>query len=251
VVNRRIVLLVVFLLVVVAIGLGARHLPSIAWLVDHEQQLRDYVATHPITGWCVGLFVYFGLSMIPGTGGKSVICGWLYGFWGAVLMVDLGLTGAALLSFLLGRFVITGLVGNLPAKWFRRVSRGLGQAEASCLLLLRFAHAPFTLVNYGASIAGVKLTTFWWTTHVGILPGTMVFTYAGTQIPTLHSISEEGLWTLLSPSLLGALVLIAAFPFAVQLALRRFHLRYALNETRLELPSETVADQSPSREPDE
>ncbi len=219
--RRRIIFLGIFLLLLTAAGVAARHVPNWAWIVEHEQWLRAQVTAHPWTSWLIGVGVYAGLSLVPGTSGKSIVCGWLFGFGAAVLMVELGLTAAAVIAFLIGRYLLHELVEHRWRLRLQIISRRFERDGAFYLLLLRFAHAPFTLVNYGAGATQIPLRTFWWTTHVGILPGAMAFTYAGTRLPTLRSVSEQGMWALVDLPLALALAATFLFPFAIRPLLRK------------------------------
>lgn len=48
--------------------------------------------------------------------------------------------------------------------------------------------------------------TFWWTTQLGLLPATMIFVYAGTQIPSLATIADRGVLVMLDAKLIIALI---------------------------------------------
>ncbi|MCA9126055.1 MAG: VTT domain-containing protein [Planctomycetales bacterium] len=193
-----------------------------SWLVQHEQLLRERMAHHPVATWCIGLGVYFVVSLVPGTSGKSIICGWLFGFWGALAMVELGLTGAAVISFVIGRSV----AGQLsPHRWrsrFAILKNRFKQHGSFYLLLLRLAHAPFTLLNYGAGAIGVPLTAFCWTTALGLLPGTIVFTYAGTRIPSLQILAGKSAWSLIDFPLMMALAATILIPVLLRYLARRW-----------------------------
>ena len=52
---RRFALVLLFLLLVTAIGITARYTPNWAWVVDHEQSLRESVLAKPLLSWCVGV----------------------------------------------------------------------------------------------------------------------------------------------------------------------------------------------------
>ena len=217
---RRIIFFISFVAIVAALGIGVRYLPSWEWFVMHEDAIRERVAANPIAGWLVGVLVYTVASLIPGTGGKSVLCGWLFGFWGALFMVEIGLTAAALLSFLYARYAVRTLLRKRWQARLRLLSRRFEREGAFYLLLLRLAHAPFTAVNYAAGATRVPCTTFWWTTHLGILPGTALFTYAGARVPTLKVISENGLHAFLDVRLILALIAVLCMPLLMRPALR-------------------------------
>ena len=217
---RRVLFLLLFILLVAAVGVAAHYHPDWTWAVQHEQEFRDRIADAPIANWCVGTCLYFAFSLIPGTGGKSVIAGWLFGFWAAVAMIELGLTAAAVASFLLGRYAFRELVQRHWGTRLQSLSQRFARDRAFNLLLLRLAHAPFTLINYGAGAVGIPLTTFWWTTHLGILPGTAVFAFIGARIPSLQVVADKGVWALMDLPLIVALIATAVAPLIIRFAMR-------------------------------
>jgi len=195
---------------------------SLQWLVDREARLREAVRSHSMIAWLAGFAVYICLSLVPGTSGKSVVVGWLFGFWSGVLMVDTALTVAALISFIACRYVLRPIVEARHAVVLSHWRERLRNDAAFYLLMLRFVHTPFSFVNYGAGALNVvPLSTFWWTTQLGLLPGTMVFVYAGTRIPTLAELADHGLMELLDLPLIAALIATALMPVAVRTIIRR------------------------------
>ena len=224
-------LLAMFLIVVVigALGYLASHYGSLEWLIENENRMRAFVVDYPVQGWTLGFVIYTLFSLVPGTAGKSVVWGWVFGFWPAVLMVDLGLTLAAIASFLIGRFLVRGVVEKKLGHLIERLDRLARRDAAFYLLMTRVAHVPFSLVNYGASSTSIRLSTFSWTTLVGLLPGTMIFVFVGTRIPTLSTIAEQGVWKLLDPLLISLLVVTFVFPLLVRFSMGRLGKRSGTN----------------------
>ena len=142
--------MIAVILVIGTLGLLARHFGSMEWLVDNETRLRDLIQRHSWKSWFVGLVIYTAFSLVPGTSGKSVVCGWLFGFWQAVLMVDCGLTIAAIAGFAVARFIVRDTVNARFGGLVRKLDRGLAKDGAFYLLMMRMAHLPFSIVNYGA-----------------------------------------------------------------------------------------------------
>jgi uncharacterized membrane protein YdjX (TVP38/TMEM64 family) len=224
-IRKRILAMIAFILVVVALGLLARRYASMGWLVENEAWLRDSIRNHAWQGWFLGLVIYTALSLVPGMVGKSVVCGWLYGFWKAVLMVDLALTIAAIAGFTTSRYVTRDAVNAKFARLSAKLDRGLEKDGVFYLLMSRMAHLPFSMVNYGAGATSVSLATFIWTTAVGILPGTMVFVFVGTRIPTLESLAQGGTWQLFDNLLVAILAAMFVFPVLIRWAIGRFRQR--------------------------
>ena len=218
---RRFVFLILFVLLVAAVGYSAREFRDWDWILENEAAMSGWVERYPLRSWCVGLVLYFLLSLVPGSAGKSVVFGWLFGFWRALAIVELGLTLAATMSFLGARYAVGSLQERrIPPALVRFRSR-FAQQGGTYLLMLRLAHVPFTLVNYGSGITHVPLKTFVWTTFVGILPGSAVFVFTGTRIPSLRVIAEQGVWALIDFPLLVAMVLTSMLPLLLRILTRR------------------------------
>jgi len=210
--SRRLLFAMALVLVVGTVGFGVQYLPSLNWIVEGEISLRKRIAEAPMMSWFLGLFLYFGLSLLPGTAGKSIVFGWLFGFVAALVIVEIGLTSAALLTFLVGRYFVRQLLHRRWQIRLQMISQRFDRDGAFYLLWLRLAHAPFTLVNYGAGATKIPLMTFWWTTHLGILPGTLIYTFAGSRIPNIRDVVEQGVWAIVDPPLLIVLTATAFLP---------------------------------------
>lgn len=97
---------------------------------------------------------------------------------GAVLV---GATGGAALSFALARWLGRPAV----ARWagdgrLARLDAALARRGFLAVLVMRLVPLfPFTVVNYGAGVAGVRFVPYVTATAVGIVPGTLVYTGLG------------------------------------------------------------------------
>lgn len=221
--NYRILAMLTIIVVIGAIGVMSRQFSLMDWLVDNETNLREFVKFHPWQGWLAGFAIFTLLSLVPGLVGKSVIVGWLFGFWQAVLLVDLGLTIAAMGAFFVSRFLIRDIVNARFRGLVKKLDRGMEQDGEFYLLMMRIAHMPFSFVNYGVGATSVSPWKFCWTTAVGVLPGTMIFVFVGTRIPTLAEVSEIGIGLLVDPILIALFAGTFVFPWLIRWAIRRFY----------------------------
>lgn len=220
--SSRLMVMLVIILAIGALGYLSREVDSMKWIIENDIRMRKFVREYPWQGWILGFGIYTAFSMVPGTTGKSLVCGWLFGFWPAVMIVDLGLTVAAVCSFLAARFVFRDRVTARFQELIEKLDHHLAHDGAFYLLMMRLAHMPFTFVNYGSGATSVKLGTFTWTTAIGVLPGTMIFVFVGTRIPTLATLADEGIWRLLDPLFVGLLAASVAFPVLVRWAVRKY-----------------------------
>ncbi len=146
--NRRLLLGAGFIGVLAVVAVLLREHTSIEALVQRETQLRDAIVAHPVESWLIGFGVYFLASLVPLTGGKSVVFGWLFGFLPAIVMVDGALTLAAIVTFLSCRYLIRDAVEARFAVHVERLNHHLERDGPFYLLFLRMAHAPYTFINY-------------------------------------------------------------------------------------------------------
>ncbi|WP_372898119.1 TVP38/TMEM64 family protein [Stieleria sp.] len=208
-------------LLIVALAIAAWYFAgvSLSWdsFVEHERALRHAVARHPAVAVIVGVLLYTLTSLIPGTTGKSIAFGWLFGFWIGLAIVSVSLTAAAVIAMM--------AVRSYFRDWaLRRVPRIVGTidqslergGEATCLLTLRLLHVPYTGVNYSAGATSVPLPTFVWTTLLGMLPSNLVFVLAGARLPALDRMAEVRPWQLIDWPLLSAATLAIATPMVAK-----------------------------------
>jgi uncharacterized membrane protein YdjX (TVP38/TMEM64 family) len=115
-----------------------------------------------------------GLPALPLTLAGGAIFGVAAGIALTWLGATLGATGAFLLARLLGGDALRRLLGNRAGT----LDRLLGDGAFLTMLRLRLIPVvPFNALNFGAGLAGVRLTPYMAATAIGILPGTSVYTY--------------------------------------------------------------------------
>jgi uncharacterized membrane protein YdjX (TVP38/TMEM64 family) len=224
---RRVIILVLFVGVLVALYVASRQYPLLETMIDKEAALREALAAHPLVGFGIGFALYSVVSLVPGTTGKALVAGWLYGFWVGLLMVNVGLTLAALVSFGISRYLLHDYVTSRLGSRLARVNDALAREGPTYLFAARVLHTPFCVTNYVMGVTRLRLRGFWWATQLGILPGNLVFVYAGSQVPTLDELSTHGLMPLLSPGLIVAFVVASVGPLAVPPLVRRVRARLA------------------------
>lgn len=195
---------------------------SLAQVVAQENRLREYIATEPLRAFVIGFVVYTGLALIPGTGGKAIVSGWLFGFWQALVIVSIGLTIGAMVIFSLCRYLIRDTVERRYTSLLETMNRHLEKEGVFYLLTLRLAHAPYSIVNPVSGASRVSTWTFFWTTAVGLLPANAIWIYVGLRLPSLGELVESGPRTFIDAPLLLALVSCGLLPLLVRWLLMRW-----------------------------
>jgi uncharacterized membrane protein YdjX (TVP38/TMEM64 family) len=149
----------------------------------------------------------------------NLAAGFVYGFWGGIALVMTGWVIQGIIAWAIGREVARPLLRRVVgAKRFDDAERLFANGGVPLLLAIRLIPIfPFSLFSFVAGAARTPLWTFTWTTFIGYLPITVIFTYLGSR---LDSISPT------DPLLLGSAVLLVALialgrPFSRWIAERR------------------------------
>ena len=101
------------------------------------------------------------------------------------------------------------------------VNKGIDKDGAFYLFTLRLIPAiPFFVLNLVMGLTRIRSWTFFWVSQLGMLAGTVVYVYAGTQIASIDSLRS-----ILSPKLIGAFVLLGIFPLVTKKTLDAFKRR--------------------------
>ncbi|MDH3592213.1 MAG: VTT domain-containing protein [Planctomycetota bacterium] len=220
--------LLTLVIVVALIGVGwylVQRYFGLETIAAQEARLRAVLTERPVAAFLIGLLVYVGLSFIPPTAGKSLIFGWLFGVWQGVLLINVGLTIAAIGMFLISRYLLRDGLRSRFTGYVARLDRVMESDGSHYLFALRMMHAPYTILNYAMGATTLKTRSFWWATQVGMLPGNILFAYAGARLPTLTEAADKGVTSIASPQLLLALVALGLFPLLVRWFVRRRRLR--------------------------
>jgi uncharacterized membrane protein YdjX (TVP38/TMEM64 family) len=165
--------------------------------------------------YIAGFFLIYvavtGLS-IPGAAIMSLVAGALFGVVVGTIIVSFASTIGATLAFLSARFVLRDWVQGKFGERLRLINDGLEKDGAFYLFTLRLIPVfPFFVINLLMGLTRIKTRTFFWVSQLGMLPATIVFVNAGTQISRIDSTAG-----LLSPALIASFVALAFFPWAAK-----------------------------------
>ena len=195
------------------------------WSLQQEVQLRKISQLHPIASWLTAFVIYVlvaGLAL-PVAVFVSIFYGWWLGFWQAVVLVSFASTAGASLAFLISRSLFGDYMQRRYQQQLAGMNRAFEEEGAFYLFSLRLMPVvPFFLVNLLMGLTTIRLRTFWWVSQLGMLPGTMVYIYAGSSLPKLKDVVKQGGTSLVSVQLLVAFALIGLFPLIVKKVLQRF-----------------------------
>jgi pyruvate/2-oxoglutarate dehydrogenase complex dihydrolipoamide dehydrogenase (E3) component/uncharacterized membrane protein YdjX (TVP38/TMEM64 family) len=170
--------------------------------VSAAQSLYERYPLQTAGGYFLLYVAVAGLS-VPGAVPLTLAGGAVFGLlWGTVI-VSFASTLGATLAFLVSRFLLRDWVQGRFGERLRAINRGVEREGAFYLFALRLVPAfPFFVINLVMGLMPIRTWTFYWVSQLGMLAGTLVYVYAGTQLSEFR----------LSAGLVVAFTLLGVFP---------------------------------------
>lgn len=191
---------------------------DLATLKSHQTALEGWVASRPLVA-AASMFVVYVLvaaASIPGAVVMTLAAGALFGFMHGVLLVSFASTIGATLAFLVARFLLRDTLRARYKDRLERIDRGIERDGGFYLFTLRLVPLfPFFIINLLAGLTSLRTWTFFWVSQIGMLPGTLAYVYAGTQIARIETVGD-----VMSPGLISAFVILGTLPLAMRLLTR-------------------------------
>lgn len=205
--------LTILLLAALVVGFFAlglhRHL-SLDAIQQQQARLTEWRDQQPLATAGVFLAIYIAVTALslPGAAVMTLAGGALFGLlWGTVLVSFASSIGATL-AMLASRWLLGNWVQQRFGDRLARLNEGITRDGGFYLFTLRLVPAfPFFLINLAMGLTRLPARTFYWVSQLGMLPGTLVYVNAGTQLGQIQSLSG-----IASPAVIGSLALLGVFP---------------------------------------
>lgn len=192
-----------------AFGAGLHDYLNFELLRENRSLLLDFVDGRFALAF--GLFVaVYGLAVavsLPGGGFLTIAGGFLFGPWLGALAAVAGATAGATAVFLIARGALGEPLRARAGPALRKMQHGFRENALSYLLVLRLVPLfPFWLVNLVPAFLGVPLGTYVIGTFLGIIPGSLVFAFAGAGLGSVFDSTESfSPAAVLTPEVIAAL----------------------------------------------
>ena len=184
----------------------------------HQAQLVEWTQANPVqaAGGFFLLYVLVTAVSLPGAAILTLGAGAVFGLWQGVLLASFASSVGATLAMLSSRFLLRD---TLVARYGDRLARfdaGMAKDGAFYLFTLRLVPVmPFFLVNLLAGLVKLPVRTYYVVSQLGMLPGTLAYVFAGTQLARIQSPGD-----ILSPGLLAAFALLGTLPLFARFGVR-------------------------------
>jgi len=183
-------------------------------LRNHRDRLLGFVQSNFATSLLIYMLVYIAMAAlsVPGAAVLTLAGGALFGVMAGTIAVSFASTIGATLVFLAARFLFRDSLQRRFGKRLEAIDRGVERDGAFYLLALRLVPVfPFWLINLLMALTRIRTWTFFWVSQLGMLPATLVYVNAGTQLAQVDTLGD-----ILSPGLIAAFVLLGLLPLLMR-----------------------------------
>ncbi|WP_204848476.1 TVP38/TMEM64 family protein [Rhodopila globiformis] len=218
-ITRIAVLAVIAGLIAAFFALGLQHVLSLDALRSNEHDLLAFRNRQPVVAAAAYVLLYMAVVTlaVPGAVVMTLAGGAIFGLPEGTVLASFASSFGAAAAFLASRFLFRDWVKRRFQSRLEQVNRGLEKDGWVYLLSLRLVPViPYTLINLVFGVTAIPLALFYGVSQIGMLPATIVYVNAGTRLEHVRSASD-----ILSPVMIGSLLLLAILPLAARAVTRR------------------------------
>ena len=190
------------------------HYFTLEYLKSSKDKLNVYYQDNPLVVLGTYFVIYLASAAfsLPSAAVLSLAGGALFGLAAGTLVVSFASTIGATLAMLIARVLLRDWVQNRFASQMRTINSGMIKEGAFYLFTLRLLPAaPFFVINLVMGLTPLRTVTFFWVSQLGMLPATLIYVNAGSELGKIQSIDD-----ILSPKLIISFVLLGIFPLLVK-----------------------------------
>src|SRR5512145_2139762 len=205
--KRLLVLVVVLVAIAAFFAFDLKQYLTQAYFESQRARIDAFYTAHPLQTIAIYFAAYVAVAALslPGAVPMTLVGGALFGFWLGTLLVSFASTIGATLAFLAARLVLRDWVQARFGERLAAIDAGVEREGAFYLFALRLVPIfPFFVINLLMGLTRIGTWRFYWVSQLGMLLGTMVYVYAGTQLGQFR----------LSAGLFVAFALIGLLPLA-------------------------------------
>ena len=183
---------------------------NLATIKSRQAELEAWRAGQPVVAGVLFFAAYVAVSALslPGAAVMTLAAGAIFGLGLGMLIVSFASSIGATLAFLASRWLLGDWVQSRFGERLAALNAGVAKEGGFYLFTLRLVPVlPFFVINLAMGLTPIRPLTFYWVSQLGMLAGTFVYVNAGTQLARIESLSG-----IVSPGLLGSLVLLGIFP---------------------------------------
>lgn len=198
-------------IVILAIGgylWGVQKYLTVSLLKEHQASLEIFIDQHKVLSVLIYSGIYIAITgvSIPGAVFLTIAGGFLFGQLIGTIVVVISATLGATIIFLSAKLALGETLQKQAAPWLIRMQRGFNENAVWYLLTVRLIPIfPFVGINLVCALIKIPLQTFFFTTLIGIIPGSFIYVSLGVAMHELINQSDFSANIILNPKILLAL----------------------------------------------
>ncbi len=177
----------------------------------YQDMLSAFYSEYPVIAVTLYVAAYIAMAAIslPAIIVMSLVAGAIFGHVTGTITASFASSIGGTLAFLSARYLFRDYVQNQFRFSLRMINSEIEREGWLYLLTLRLVPVlPYFLVNLAMALTPIKTRTFYIVTQIAMLPGTIVYVNAGTQLASIESVDD-----IFSIPLIASFAVLAAFPW--------------------------------------
>lgn len=183
---------------------------SLDYIKAQQENFSALYRTRPVSVIAAYILIYIVVTAmsLPGAAVMTLAGGALFGLVTGTVAVSFASTIGATLACIVSRYLLRDWVQKKFGDKLAKINQGMEKEGGFYLFSLRLVPIfPFFVINLAMGLTPIKIPTYYWVSQLGMLPATIVFVNAGTQLAKIDSPAG-----ILSPGLILSFVLLGLFP---------------------------------------
>jgi uncharacterized membrane protein YdjX (TVP38/TMEM64 family) len=182
-----------------------------------RETLNAFFAANQILAFAAFIAVYVVATTLafPGAFWITILGGYLFGLAGGSIATTIGATVGATALFVIARYLLADALRARAGPFLNKLEAGFDENANSYLLTLRLVPiVPFFIANVAPAFLGARLSSFVWTTAIGIIPGVIAYTWIGAGLGAAFDAGEAPDVAAFARELAPAFIALAALAIA-------------------------------------
>lgn len=215
--RRLFIILAIVGLIVLLRLLGLTKYFSLSYLQASSHYFKEFLEEYYWSSATVyiGSYALLIAAGFPSVAPLTLLGGFLFGALPGALYAILGGTIGSIITFVLIRYLFGPILQKKYKERLEKFNKQVHEHGSSYLLMLHFLSVvPYVVINSLAALTNISFWTFFWTTIIGSVPLSLIYSFAGLQLSTVKSVRD-----IFSPTLiilLFLLILLALLPIVIK-----------------------------------
>jgi len=166
---------------------------SLDYIKDQKEYFKDIYLNKPVFFIAIysSLYVVSTALSIPGATILTLFAGFIFGTTTGTIIVSFASSLGATLAMLISRFFFRSYLENKFSDKIKIINDGIEKEGNFYLFAMRLVPVfPFFLINLLFGLTKIKLQNFFFISQIGMIAGTILYVYAGSQLATLENVND-------------------------------------------------------------